>query len=158
MVINFKINGKSKQMSVTSKMRLIDLIREELGLTGTKEGCGEGECGACTVIMDEKIVASCLIYAYQADGTEIYTIEGKDSLKEIEIIQQSFVDAGAVQCGYCIPGMIMASKALLNKNINPTREEIRCGLEGNFCRCTGYVKIIDAVEIAAERIRKERCC
>jgi aerobic carbon-monoxide dehydrogenase small subunit len=158
MLIRFTINGIYRETEVEPDRRLLDVIREDLGLTGTKEGCGEGECGACTVLMNGKIVASCLVLAYSADGAEIYTIEGKDSLKDLEIIQDSFVDAGAVQCGYCIPGMVMATKALLTKNPSPTRDEIRDGLEGNFCRCTGYVKIIDAVELAAQRIREKRCC
>lgn len=157
MTIKFKINSKERKAEVKSDERLLDLIREDLGLTGTKEGCGEGECGACTVIMNEKIVASCLVYAYQADGAEIFTIEGTDSIKELRIIQKAYVDVGAVQCGYCIPGMIMATKVLLDRKPSPTREEIREGLEGNFCRCTGYVKIVDAVELAAERLNKERC-
>lgn len=157
MLIKFRINGKGKQLEVNPYRRLLDLIREDLGLTGTKEGCGEGECGACTVLMNGRLVASCLVYAYSAQGADIYTIEGKNTIPELETIQQSFVDAGAVQCGYCIPGMIMAAKALLDKNLNPTREEIRNGLQGNFCRCTGYVKIVDAVELAAERIREKRC-
>jgi xanthine dehydrogenase small subunit len=151
--ITFKINGELRTAEVNSKDRLLDFIREDLGLTGTKEGCGEGECGACTIIMDGKNVASCLVYAYQADGKEIYTIEGKRAIEELEIIQQAYVDAGAVQCGFCIPGMVMSTKVLLDKNLTPSREEIREGLQGNLCRCTGYVKIVDAVELAAERIR-----
>lgn len=156
MFIRFKINGEEKTAEVGEQQRLLDLIREDLGLTGTKEGCGEGECGACTIIMDGKTAASCLVYAYQADGKEIYTIEGKAALKELEIIQQSFVDTGAVQCGYCIPGMVMSTKVLLDKNSKPTREEIRKGLQGNLCRCTGYVKIVDGVLLAAKRIEEKR--
>lgn len=156
MLIKFKINGEEREEEVSESLRLLDLIREDLGLTGTKEGCGEGECGACTVILDGRTVASCLTYAYQANGKEIYTIEGKDYLRELEIIQKSYVDVGAVQCGYCIPGMIMSTKVLLDKNLHPTREEIREGLSGNFCRCTGYVKIVDAVELAAKRICEVR--
>jgi aerobic carbon-monoxide dehydrogenase small subunit len=156
MRITFKINGERKTAEVDEKHRLLDFIREDLGLTGTKEGCGEGECGACTIIMDGKTVPSCLVYAYQADEKELYTIEGKRSLEALEIIQQAYVDAGAVQCGFCIPGMVMSTKVLLDKNLYPTREEIRSGLQGNLCRCTGYVKIVDAVELAAERIREMR--
>lgn len=155
MLIKFKINGEERQAEVDDKKRLIDLIREDLGLTGTKEGCGEGECGACTVIIDGKTAASCLTYAYQVDGKEIFTIEGKDALNELKIIEQAYVDAGAVQCGYCIPGMIMSTKVLLDNNSDPSRKEIRKALEGNFCRCTGYVKIIDAVELAAQRLMKK---
>lgn len=154
MIIKFKINGEERQAEVDAQERLIDLIREDLGLTGTKEGCGEGECGACTVIIDGKTAASCLTYAYQINGKELFTIEGKNALNELEIIEKAYVDAGAVQCGYCIPGMIMSTKVLLDKNLKPSRDEIRKALEGNFCRCTGYVKIIDAVELAAERLEK----
>lgn len=155
MIIKFKINGKERQAEVDDKKRLLDLIREDLGLTGTKEGCGEGECGACTVIIDGKTAASCLTYAYQVNGKEIFTIEGKEALNELKVIEQAFVDAGAVQCGYCIPGMIMSTKVLLTKNPDPSRKEIRKALEGNFCRCTGYVKIIDAVELAAQRLMEK---
>jgi aerobic carbon-monoxide dehydrogenase small subunit len=154
--ITFKINGEQRSEEVDEKHRLLDFIREDLGLTGTKEGCGEGECGACTVIMEGKTVASCLVYAYQAHGKEIYTIEGKKALEDLEVLQQAYVDAGAVQCGFCIPGMVMSTKVLLDKSLNPTREEIREGLQGNLCRCTGYVKIVDAVMLAAERIRGKR--
>jgi aerobic carbon-monoxide dehydrogenase small subunit len=154
--ITFKINGEQRTTEVDEKHRLLDFIREDLDLSGTKEGCGEGECGACTIIMEGKTIASCLVYAYQADGKEIYTIEGKKALEELEIIQQAYVDAGAVQCGFCIPGMVMSTKVLLDKNLDPTREEIRRGLQGNLCRCTGYVKIVDAVELSAERIREKR--
>jgi xanthine dehydrogenase small subunit len=154
--ITFKINGELRTAEVDTKDRLLDFIREDLGLTGTKEGCGEGECGACTVIMEGKTVASCLIYAYQADGKEIFTIEGKNEIEELQIIQQAYVDAGAVQCGFCIPGMVMSTKVLLDKNLNPSREEIREGLQGNLCRCTGYVKIVDAVELAADIIRDKK--
>ena len=157
MEIKFKINGEMRTAKVNDSTRLLDLIREDLGLTGTKEGCGEGECGACTVIVDGATVASCLTYAYQIDGKEIFTIEGKNSLRDLEIIEEAYVDAGAVQCGYCIPGMVMSTKVLLDNNLKPTRDEIRKALEGNFCRCTGYVKIVDAVELAAERLREKRC-
>lgn len=156
MLIKFKINGEAREVDVSYDDRLLDVIREDLGLTGTKEGCGEGECGACTIIMDNKNVASCLLYAYQADNKELYTIEGKDKMEELEIIENAFVDAGAVQCGYCIPGMVMSTRVLLNRNLSPTVEEIKKALEGNFCRCTGYVKIIEAVQLAATRMREER--
>lgn len=156
MLIKFKINGEAREVDVSYDDRLLDVIREDLGLTGTKEGCGEGECGACTIIMDNKNVAACLLYAYQADNKELYTIEGKNKLEELEIIENAFVDAGAVQCGYCIPGMVMSTRVLLNRNLSPTVEEIKKALEGNFCRCTGYVKIIEAVQLAARRMREER--
>lgn len=157
MFIKFRINGEEKTAEVNAEDRLLDFIREELYLTGTKEGCGEGECGACTIIMDNKTVPSCLVYAYEADGKELYTIEGKKALEELEVIQQAFVDAGAVQCGFCIPGMVMSTKILLDKNINPDREEIREALQGNLCRCTGYVKIVDGVELSAKRLMERRC-
>jgi len=150
--INFTINGEKRSTEISSETRLIDLIREELGLTGTKEGCGEGECGACTVILNGKTAASCLTYAYEADEGEIVTIEGKNVMKELEVIQQAYVDAGAVQCGFCTPGMVLSTKVLLDNNSRPSREEIRKGLQGNLCRCTGYVKIVDGVELAAKRI------
>lgn len=153
MKIKFTINGVIKEADVKPEERLLDLIRQDLGLTGTKEGCGEGECGACTVIMNDRLVAACLVYAYAANDAVIYTIEGKEKLKNLEIIQEAYIEAGAVQCGYCIPGMIMATKILLDKNPLPSRKEIRKGLEGNFCRCTGYVKIIDAVEKASKMIQ-----
>lgn len=155
MKISFYINDELREAEVNNNTRLIDLIREDLNLTGTKEGCGEGECGACTVILDGKTAASCLTFAYQVNGSSIYTIEGGNKLKEIRIIQEAFVDAGAVQCGFCIPGMILSAKVLLSKNPNPLTEEIKEGLSGNFCRCTGYVKIIEAVSLAAERLGKE---
>lgn len=156
MLIKFKINGEAREVDVSYDDRLLDVIREDLGLTGTKEGCGEGECGACTIIMDNKNVASCLLYAYQADNKELYTIEGKNQMEELEIIENAFVDSGAVQCGYCIPGMVMSTRVLLNRNLSPTVEEIKKNLEGNFCRCTGYVKIIEAVQLAAKRMKEER--
>jgi carbon-monoxide dehydrogenase small subunit len=154
--INFTINGEKRSAEISSEDRLIDLIRDALGLTGTKEGCGEGECGACTVILNGKTAASCLTYAYEADEGEIVTIEGKNVMKELEVIQQAYVDAGAVQCGFCIPGMVLSTKVLLDSNNSPSREEIRKGLQGNLCRCTGYVKIVDGVELAARGILEIR--
>lgn len=154
MKITFCINNELREAEVDNNTRLIDLIREELNLTGTKESCGEGECGACTVILDGKTVASCLTFAYQVNGSTIYTIEGGSALSEIRIIEEAFVDAGAVQCGFCIPGMVLSTKVLLSKNPSPSIDEIKEGLSGNFCRCTGYVKIIDGVKLAAERLRE----
>lgn len=156
MKINFTINGEKRSAEISAEDRLIDLIRDELGLTGTKEGCGEGECGACTVILNGKTAASCLTYAYEADEGEIVTIEGKNVMKELEVIQQAYVDAGAVQCGFCTPGMVLSTKVLLDNNSRPSREEIRKGIQGNLCRCTGYVKIVDGVELAAKRILEMR--
>ncbi len=152
--IQLKVNGKDYNLNIDENTRLIDLLRDELGLLGTKEGCGEGECGACTVIMDGKTVTSCLVMAFQAHGSEILTIEGLEKDGKPHPIQQAFIDIGAVQCGFCTPGMIMSAKALLDKNPNPTREEIREGISGNLCRCTGYNKIVDGVELAIKYIEE----
>jgi len=153
MKIRLTVNGEKREVDVKPETRLLDLIRDDLGLTGTKEGCGKGECGACTVIMNNKVVASCLVLAPQADGADIKTIEGLGGKDKLHPLQQSFIEKGAVQCGFCIPGMIMSSKKLLDENINPTDEDIKRGLSGNICRCTGYVKIIDAVKDAAHKIK-----
>lgn len=146
------INGEPINLDISPKLRLVDLIRDVLGLTGTKEGCGEGECGACTVIVDGKTVNSCLLLAMQVTGKEIWTIEGVSGEGALSPIQQSFVDHGAVQCGYCTPGMILSARILLQENPAPSRKEIAVALSGNVCRCTGYEKIIDAVADAAQRI------
>lgn len=153
MKITLTVNGQKREVDVKPHTRLLDVLREDLGLTGTKEGCGKGECGACTVIMDNKVVASCLVLAPQADGAEILTVEGLGGKDKLHPIQQSFIETGAVQCGFCIPGMIMSSKKLLDENINPSEEEIKRGLSGNICRCTGYVKIIDAVKEASRKMQ-----
>lgn len=153
MKITLTVNGQKREVDVKPHTRLLDLLREDLGLTGTKEGCGKGECGACTVIMNNKVVASCLVLAPQADGAEIQTVEGLGGKDKLHPIQKSFIETGAVQCGFCIPGMIMSSKKLLDDNINPSKEEIKRGLSGNICRCTGYVKIIDAVEEASRKMQ-----
>jgi len=151
--IRLKINGHSHELEVKPWATLLDTLREDLGLTGTKEGCGQGECGACTVLMDGKPVNACLILAMEAKGKEIVTIEGLASGDELHPIQQAFVDRGGMQCGFCTPGMILSAKALLDENPDPTDEEIRKGLEGNFCRCTGYTKIIESIRVAAERMK-----
>ncbi|NLX62491.1 MAG: (2Fe-2S)-binding protein [Tissierellia bacterium] len=151
--ISLNVNGKDHILEVEEDMRLIDLLREKLGLTGVKEGCSEGECGACTVIMDGEVVNSCLVMAFQAEGSSILTIEGLGDEENIHPIQQAFIDVGAVQCGYCTPGMILAAKALLDKNPNPTEEEIREAISGNLCRCTGYNKIVQAIDRAKEVLR-----
>lgn len=153
MKISLTVNGEKRELDVKPETRLLDLLRDDLGLTGTKEGCGKGECGACTVIMNNKVVASCLVLAPQADGAEIKTIEGLGAKDKLHPLQQAFIEKGAVQCGFCIPGMIMSSKKLLDENINPSDEDIKRGLSGNICRCTGYVKIIDAVKDAAHKIK-----
>ena len=149
---NAVVNGKSVIADIPASLRLIDFLRDVLGLTGTKEGCGEGECGACTVLVNGKTVNSCLMLAVQAQGKEIVTIEGVSENGAENPIQQSFIEHGAVQCGYCTPGMVLAAKALLDKNPNPTRQEIAEALSGNVCRCTGYEKIIDAVAAAAKKM------
>lgn len=144
--IHLTVNGKEFNVSIDENMRLIDLLRDELGLIGTKEGCGEGECGACTIIMDGETTNSCLVMAFQADESNILTIEGMEKDGVLHPIQQAYIDAGAVQCGFCIPGMVLSTKALLDKNAHPTRDEIREGISGNLCRCTGYNKMLDATE------------
>ena len=154
MKINFNINGIQKELDIPPQKPMCDVIREDFGLTGTKIGCREGECGACTIIMDGKTVNSCLVPAVSADGREIFTIEGIQQFPETEIINENFKKVGAVQCGYCIPGMVMSSYALLKDNKNPTEAEIREGLSGNLCRCTGYKRIVLAVEGAARDLNK----
>ncbi len=150
MEVEMNVNGKAQRVRVNPNDRLIDVLRESLGLTGAKEGCsGEGECGACTVIMDGKAVNSCLVLALQARGKEIITIEGLEHNGELDVLQQAFIDQGAVQCGYCTPGMIMAAKALLMENPHPNEAQIRLAIAGNLCRCTGYIKIIDAIQAVA---------
>lgn len=148
--IEVTVNGKDHSLRIKKDKRLLDVLREELGLIGAKEGCGEGECGTCTVIMDGETVNACLVMGFQADGSNIITIEGLEDNGKIDPVQQAFIDTGAVQCGYCIPGMILSAKALLDKNPNPNREEIREGISGNLCRCTGYNKIVDAIEKVKE--------
>lgn len=155
MKIRFTVNGRKVDREVTADSRLLDLLRDDLHLTGTKEGCGEGECGACTVLIDGKAVNSCLVLAPQADGKDILTVEGLAKGNELHPIQQAFVEKGAVQCGFCTPGFIMSTYALLKESPNPSNEEILTALEGNLCRCTGYTKIIEAVHYAAELMREE---
>jgi len=152
LTIGFIINGQEKTIESTPSTRLLDLIRDDLHLTGTKEGCGKGECGACTVIMNGELVASCLVLAPQADGAVITTIEGIGSGGHLDPIQEAFVETGAVQCGFCTPGMILAAKKLLEENLHPDEEEIKRGISGNLCRCTGYQKIFDAIKLAADRL------
>jgi carbon-monoxide dehydrogenase small subunit len=152
--IKLNINGKVRTADIDASDRLIDVLRDKFGLVSVKEGCGVGECGACTILMDGEAVCSCVVPAFQADGHDIVTVEGLEMNGELDLIQQSFIDCDAVQCGFCTPGMIMSAKALLLKNPSPSRDEIRTALAGNICRCTGYTQIVDAVETAAERIRR----
>jgi aerobic carbon-monoxide dehydrogenase small subunit len=151
--IHVTVNGTVYEPEVDGGTRLLDLLREGLHLTGTKEGCGEGECGACTVLLDGRAVNSCLVLAPQADGSEIVTIEGLADGERLHPVQQAFVEKGAVQCGFCTPGFILSTVALLSANPDPTDDEIRTALEGNLCRCTGYAKIMDAVHRAAGLLR-----
>lgn len=144
--VNMFVNNKPVSVDIKPYARLLDVIREELGLTGTKEGCGIGECGACTVIVDGKSVNSCLTLAASMEGKHITTIEGLMENDKLHPIQQAFIDHHALQCGFCTPGLILSAKALLDNNPNPTREEIKVGISGNLCRCTGYEQIIEAVE------------
>jgi len=143
--LNIKVNGLQHQLWAEPSRRLLDLLREDLGLIAVKEGCGEGECGACTVILNGRLVNACLVLAVQADGGEVLTVEGLDP-QELGRLEKAFLDEGAVQCGYCTPGMILAAKALLDQNPFPARAEIKRALSGNLCRCTGYWSIIQAVE------------
>jgi aerobic-type carbon monoxide dehydrogenase small subunit (CoxS/CutS family) len=152
--IKLKVNGYVHELVVKPHQTLLDVLRDDLQLTGTKEGCGLGECGACTVLMNGKPVNSCLILAPEADGAEILTIEGLAEAGNLHPVQKAFVEKGAIQCGFCTPGMVMATVGLLNENPKLSREEIRKGLIGNLCRCTGYIKIIEAVEAAQEMLEE----
>jgi carbon-monoxide dehydrogenase small subunit len=147
--VKLTVNGKAYEVDVQPQDTLLNVIREKLGLTGTKEGCGLGECGACTVIMNGKTVNSCLVLAIEADGKQITTIEGLAEGDKLHPLQQAFIDQGGLQCGFCTPGMIISAKVLLDENPNPSEDEIRRGIAGNFCRCTGYTKIIKSIKTAA---------
>lgn len=148
--LTMTLNGTEVTVQVQADEMLVDVLRERLGLTGTKVGCNEGECGACTVLLDGEAVLSCLLPAMRAQGREVITIEGLSEGDRLHPLQQAFVDYGAVQCGYCTPGFILSAKALLDRNPHPTREQIKEAIAGNLCRCTGYVKIIEAIEAAAK--------
>jgi carbon-monoxide dehydrogenase small subunit len=150
MDIRLVVNGEERVIDVEPAATLVEALRERLGLTGTKIGCGHGECGACTVLLDGQPVNSCLVFAAQCEGREVVTIEGLASSGEFDRLRDAFVESGAVQCGYCTPGMVMSAYALLSSNPRPSRDEIREAISGNLCRCTGYVKIIEAVAKAAE--------
>jgi carbon-monoxide dehydrogenase small subunit len=152
MEIRFILNGNPMAVELPSHFTLLRLLREKLGLTGTKEGCGIGECGACTVLLDGRPVHACLLMAAKVDGRQVQTIEGLGSRENLHPLQQSFIEHGAVQCGFCIPGILMSSKALLHENPHPTREEIKEAIAGHLCRCTGYHQIIEAIEEAGKGV------
>ena len=145
MRVTFSVNGKKISFEGSGARRLLDVLREELRLTGTKEGCGEGECGACSVLIDGRVVDSCLVAVGQVAGSDVLTVEGLGKLGKLSSLQQAFIEHGAAQCGICTPGMLLAARALLDEHPTPTEDEVRTGLAGNLCRCTGYTKIIDAV-------------
>jgi carbon-monoxide dehydrogenase small subunit len=153
--IAFRLNGKKKEVDSPADRRVVDILREDFLLTGTKESCGTGDCGTCTILVDGETRLSCLMLAAQLEGRDIITIEGLSQDGSLHPVQSAFVEHGAVQCGFCTPGMILASIDLLNRNPNPTREEIRDALAGNLCRCTGYQKIVDSIEMAAAVIQRK---
>ena len=154
--IRMRVNGKDYTVDVPSQRLLIDCLRYDLGLTGTKEGCSVGVCGACTVLMDGHVISSCLTLAVLADGKEVTTVEGLAHEGKLHPVQQSFIDYGGFQCGICTPGMVVAAKALLDENPNPSDDDIKDWMMGNLCRCTGYYKIIESIRGAATRLQTER--
>jgi carbon-monoxide dehydrogenase small subunit len=149
--ISVKVNGNLEMVTVPSNMTLLRMLRETLSLTGTKNGCAAGECGACTVLMNDEPVNSCMVLAVETDGQEITTIEGLAKDDQLDIVQQTIIEKGGVQCGFCTPGMLISSRALLNRNPHPSEEDVVEALVGNLCRCTGYSRIIESVQAAAER-------
>lgn len=153
--VRLKVNGEDREVLALVHHTLLEVLREELGLTGTKHGCELGECGTCTVLLDGQPVLSCLTLPLECEGREITTVEGMAEAGRLHPLQQAFSDLGAAQCGYCTPGFLLVAKALLARNARPTREEIAEALSGNLCRCTGYLKIFEAVELAAARMRDE---
>jgi carbon-monoxide dehydrogenase small subunit len=156
-LVTLSVNGQSYDVAIEPCQSLLQVLREVLHLTGTKEGCGEGECGACTVLLDGEPVDSCLIFGLEVEGCQIITIEGLSSNGTLHPVQQAFIEHGGAQCGFCTPGMILAAKALLEQTPNPSDDDIRWGLSGNLCRCTGYVNIVEAVKAAAQQ-RETGCC
>ena len=150
MSVSFSVNGKKVSFEGSGARRLLDVLREELRLTGTKEGCGEGECGACSVLIDGRVVDSCLVAVGQVEGSDVLTVEGLGKNGKLSALQQAFIEHGAAQCGICTPGMLLAARALLDEHPTPTEDEVRTGLAGNLCRCTGYTKIIDAVRACGQ--------
>jgi carbon-monoxide dehydrogenase small subunit len=151
--IKLRVNGQDHEVLVDTRITLVDLLRERMGLTGTNKGCATGECGACTIIMNGDAVNSCLVLAVDADGAEITTVEGLAHNGNLDPLQQAFIDEGAVQCGFCTPGMIMVAKDFLRKNPNPSEDDYLTAISGNLCRCTGYIKIVNALKKAAESER-----
>jgi carbon-monoxide dehydrogenase small subunit len=149
--LRLRVNGEPYELEVEPHRTLLEVVRDDLHLTGAKEGCGTGDCGACSMIVDGRLVTSCLLLALEANGADVLTIEGLARDGKLHPLQQAFLDHGAVQCGFCIPGMILAAKCLLDLNPHPSEEEIRHAIVGNLCRCTGYVKIVQAIAAAAER-------
>jgi aerobic carbon-monoxide dehydrogenase small subunit len=154
LILHFILNHRPLEIEAAPDRRVVDLLRETLGLTGTKESCGSGECGSCTILVNGEPRLSCLMLAAQLEGRTVLTIEGLAEGKKLHPVQEAFVEQGAVQCGFCTPGMILSTVHLLNHHEKPSREEIRQGLSGNLCRCTGYQKIVDAVSAAAEKMKK----
>jgi len=154
MEIRFELNGTPVCLDTDPTRRLLDVLREDFHLTGAKEGCGEGECSSCTILLDDRAVHSCLVLIGQAAGHRVLTIEGLQRSGELDIMQQAFIDLAAIQCGFCTPGMIMTAKALLLHEPDPTEEDIRIALSGNICRCTGYEQIVAAVKKAAQKMRE----
>ncbi len=152
-IIRLTVNGEPQELAVEPHWTVLETVREALGLTGSKEGCGTGDCGACSMFVNGRLITSCLMLAPEVDGADILTIEGLARDGHLHPLQQAFIDAGGVQCGFCTPGMIMAAKALLDENPDPTLDDIRVALAGNLCRCTGYAKIYEAVLLAAQRMR-----
>ncbi len=148
--ITLKVNGSLEVVDISGNMTLLQMLREKLALTGTKNGCASGECGACTVLMNGDAVNSCMVLAAECDGAEIVTVEGLARNGEMDIVQKTLIDLGAVQCGFCTPGVLISARALLNRNPHPSEFEIRDALSGNLCRCTGYNRIVEAVKVAAE--------
>ncbi|MBI4013780.1 MAG: (2Fe-2S)-binding protein [Candidatus Rokubacteria bacterium] len=155
-VLSLKVNGETREVAVPVHKTLLEVLREDLGLTGTKHGCELGECGTCTVLVDGEPVLSCLALPVECQGAEILTVEGMAGPEGLHPLQQAFAELGAAQCGYCTPGILLTAKALLDSEPRPTRDGIRAALAGNLCRCTGYSKILDAVELAAGRMAKAR--
>jgi len=155
MKVRFRLNGKETRVDAAPDRRVVDLLREDLGLTGTKDGCGSGECGACTILVNGETRLGCLMVAAQLDGQSVTTIEGMAEERIGRALQEAFIESGAVQCGFCTPGMILAAAALLERNPDPDAADIREALSGNLCRCTGYGKIVEAVAIAGDKRKRE---